>query len=152
MSEYKAINLNDDSSTLKSLCPGVSLMAIELKAWFQLTFTTKKTTRIKTKLSLSSHPLAPIALLHPKSVVTVVKTSWMETRFKGGGCVCVSVRGRGGGEGYTRDFEMLRHISEENGTTQQLYIKWGIKYTFSDRFSNFLSGNVLISCQYVLWL
>ena len=45
---------------------------------------------------------------------------------------------KGGGGGDTLDFEVLQHLSEEGGITQQLYIRVYI----SERSLNFLSKNV----------
>ena len=47
-----------------------------------------------------------------------------------------------GGGGGTLDFEVSRHLSEESGITQQLYMMgWG-KYTFSESPLRFGSANV----------
>ena len=47
---------------------------------------------------------------------------------------------KGGREG-TLDFEVLRHLSEERGITQQLYMGGG-ECTFSESSLNFISENV----------
>ena len=44
--------------------------------------------------------------------------------------------------GGTLDFEVSQHLSEESGITQQLYVRVEQKYTFSERYLNFLSENV----------
>ena len=49
--------------------------------------------------------------------------------------------GGGGGGGGTIDFEVWRHFSEESGITQQLYIRGGLKRTFSERSLYFLCKN-----------
>ena len=44
--------------------------------------------------------------------------------------------------GGTLNFDVSQHLSVGNGITQQLYIRGGYKYTFSERSLNFLSENV----------
>ena len=51
------------------------------------------------------------------------------------------------GGGGTLDFEVLRRLLEESGITQQLYFRWGYKYTdmkltISERKFKGLSENV----------